>query len=89
MPEVTGPRAVVRVLPAEGGWRITLDAPGVARQPIDVGHASTKEAAEDLARTLARGRLTLGLRSQVVVHNRDGRFETEWTYPDETPERES
>lgn len=68
-----GNRSIYRVLPDGEGWKISSDGLGT------LGHYDRKSDATDQARSLAKAS---GL-SQVVVHNKDGKFGTEWTYGDD------
>lgn len=89
-------RAVVRVLPFKGWdsgppdhirprWGLSIEAEGGAAVYFDF--ASSQDIAVNMAVYTASERLGQGLKTQVVVHGRDGRIKYEMTYPDETPGR--
>lgn len=60
------------VSPDGPNWKVTFERRVLSRH-------TTKEAAEDAARTIARANEP----SQVLVPKQDGTFESEWTYGDD------
>ena len=67
-------RTVFHVTPNVNGWEVRQEGSGQTEVLVD-----NKDNALDHARELARASEP----SQVIVHTRDGRFETEFTYGDD------
>ena len=67
-------RTVYHVTPTVNGWEIRQEGSNVTEFLVD-----DKDNALNHARELARANEP----SQVIVHTRDGRFETEFTYGDD------
>ena len=65
-------RTQFHVVPDGGGWRVEHGS------AVDSTH-STKDDAIAAGRTVAKGSQP----SQLVVHNMDGKIETEYTYQDD------
>ena len=75
-------RAIIEVVPfGRGDWRLMVNGATIESGP-------TKRDLTNWARNLARYRLdTFDEKSQVRVRKTDGTYQTEWTYPDDTPKR--
>jgi hypothetical protein len=75
-------RAIIEVVPfGRGDWRLMINGASV-----DAG--TTKKNVIAWARSLANYRLdAFDEKSQVRVRKTDGTYQTEWTYPDDTPKR--
>lgn len=72
------PRAIYRVLPDAGGWKLV----GPTRRQ----HFTRKADAVWYGRLAARTRWLKGQPAQLIVHGRDGKIQTEHTYGSD-PER--
>lgn len=67
-------RTVLHVTPNVNGWEVKREGSDQTEFLVD-----NKDNAVDHARELAKANEP----SQVIIHTRDGRFETEYTYGDE------
>lgn len=65
----------------DNGWTVT-NSDGIANKPgVSKFSRTTKALAVTLARSLAKKIERRGELAQVVVKNRKGRIQFEWTYP--------
>lgn len=75
-------RTVFHVVPSAQprGWAVTV-------QDVPVKVSTTKEICENWGRSQCRNLEYFGVPSQLVVHGKDGKFMTEYTYLNDPPEK--